>query len=108
LAAALELAEASGAEWLASQARDELRVAGGRRRRRHQEPGGLTAQEQRVAELAASGATNPEIARQLYLSVSTIETHLERVFAKLGIHSRRELMARASGLPATGRATEQA
>jgi DNA-binding CsgD family transcriptional regulator len=108
LAEALELAEASGAEWLASQARDELSVAGGRRRRRHQEPGRLTAQEQRVAELAASGATNPEIARQLYLSVSTVETHLERVYAKLGIHSRRELMARASGPPATRPQIEEA
>jgi DNA-binding CsgD family transcriptional regulator len=108
LAEALELAEASEAEWLASQARDDLRVAGGRRRRRREEPGRLTTQEQRVAELVATGATNPEIARQLYLSVSTIETHLERVYAKLGIHSRRELMARASRPPTTGRADNEA
>jgi DNA-binding NarL/FixJ family response regulator len=93
------MGEASGAEWLAGQARDELRVAGGRRRRRHEDPSRLTAQEQRVAELAATGATNPEIARQFYLSVSTVETHLERVYAKLGIHSRRELMARSPGPP---------
>jgi DNA-binding CsgD family transcriptional regulator len=93
LAHALEMGEAGGAVWLAGQARDELLVAGGRRRRRHEDPGRLTAQEQRVAELAASGATNPEIARQLYLSVSTIETHLGRIYAKLGIRSRRELMA---------------
>jgi DNA-binding CsgD family transcriptional regulator len=92
LAEALGLAEASGADWLASQARDELRVAGGRRRRRDEQPGRLTAQERRVAESAARGATNPEIARQLYLSVSTVETHLEHVYAKLGIRSRRELM----------------
>jgi DNA-binding NarL/FixJ family response regulator len=93
LAQALEMAEATGARWLAGQAGEELRVAGGRRRRRHEDPGRLTAQEERVAELAASGATNPEIARQLYLSVSTIETHLGRIYSKLGIRSRRVLMA---------------
>jgi DNA-binding NarL/FixJ family response regulator len=91
LADALALAEASGAAWLSGQARDELRIAGGRRRRR-EDPGRLTAQEQRVAALAASGASTPEIARQLYVSASTIETHLEHVYTKLGIHSRRELM----------------
>ena len=66
--------------------------AGGPRRAR---PGTLTAQEQRVAALAAAGAANAEIARQLYLSVSTVETHLERIYAKLGIHSRYELIAMA-------------
>ena len=50
-------------------------------------------QEERVAALAATGATNKQIADQLYLSTSTIETHLEHIYAKLGIHSRRELMA---------------
>jgi DNA-binding CsgD family transcriptional regulator len=93
LAQALGMAEEAGAEWLVSQTREELRVAGGRRRRRHENANRLTAQEQRVAELAASGATNPEIARQLYLSVSTIETHLGHIYAKLGVRSRRELMA---------------
>jgi DNA-binding CsgD family transcriptional regulator len=93
LADALDLAEANGAGWLASQARDELHIAGGRRRQLRDEPGRLTAQEQRVATLAAAGATTPEIARQLYLSASTIETHLEHIYAKLAIHSRRELMA---------------
>ena len=43
--------------------------------------------------LAATGAGNPQIARQLSVSVSTVETHLERIYAKLGIHSRRELIA---------------
>jgi DNA-binding CsgD family transcriptional regulator len=94
LAEALELAKSGGADWLADIARSELSAAGGRRRRRHEEPGRLTAQEQRVAKLAATGATNPQIARQLFLSVSTVETHLERIYAKLGIHSRRELMTR--------------
>jgi DNA-binding CsgD family transcriptional regulator len=106
LAEALDVAEASGAGWLTALAQEELKVAGGRRRRRG-EPGHLTPQEQRVAELVATGASNPEIARQLYLSVSTVETHLERVYAKLGIHSRRELMARGSGRPTGGEAANK-
>jgi ATP/maltotriose-dependent transcriptional regulator MalT len=93
LAQAVQLGESTGAAWLAGQSRDELRVAGGRRRRRLEDPQRLTSQEERVAALAATGATNRDIARQLYLSVSTIETHLERIYTKLGIRSRRELMA---------------
>jgi ATP/maltotriose-dependent transcriptional regulator MalT len=93
LARAINLAEATGAEWLARQARDELRVAGGRRRRQNTDPRGLTPQEQRVADLAASRSTNTEIARSLFISVSTVETHLAHIFAKLGIGSRRELRA---------------
>jgi DNA-binding NarL/FixJ family response regulator len=87
------MAEAGGATWLASQAQDELRIAGGRRRRQGREPTVLTPQEERVAALAGTGATTKEIADQLYLSTSTIETHLEHIYTKLGIHSRRELMA---------------
>jgi ATP/maltotriose-dependent transcriptional regulator MalT len=89
---AVNLGESTGAAWLANQSRDELRAAGGRRRRRNEDPRRLTSQEDRVAALAATGATNRDIANQLYLSVSTIETHLERIYAKLGIRSRRELM----------------
>ncbi|MGH9281245.1 MAG: ATP-binding protein [Acidimicrobiales bacterium] len=92
---ALALAERIGATWLARVVHAELAVAGGRRRRRDASPEGLTAQEQRVAELAASGSTAADIARQLSLSVRTIETHLGRIYAKLGIHSQRELMAAA-------------
>jgi Bacterial regulatory proteins, luxR family len=43
--------------------------------------------------LAATGAGKAQIARQLSVSVSTAETHLERIYAKLGIHSRHELIA---------------
>jgi DNA-binding CsgD family transcriptional regulator len=93
LAEAVDLGESSGADWLAEQARQELRAAGGRRRRKNADPSRLTPQEERVAALAATGATNAEIARQLYVSVSTIETHLEHVFAKLTIGSRRQLAA---------------
>jgi DNA-binding NarL/FixJ family response regulator len=61
----------------------------------HPAPRELTAQEGRVAHLAATGASNPQIARQLPVTVSTVETHLERIYAKLGIRSRHELIARA-------------
>jgi DNA-binding CsgD family transcriptional regulator len=96
LVQAAAVAEASGAGWLAGFAHDELKVAGGRQRQRSSRQ--LTAQEERVARLAATGAANAEVARQLYLSVSTVETHLEHVYAKLGIHSRYELIARVGEL----------
>jgi len=101
LAQAHQMAADAGATWLAGLVGEELKVAGGRRRRRA-EPTALTPQEQRVADLAAARLSNKEIADQLYVSVKTIETHLERVYAKLGIHSRRELLAatRQPGPPA--------
>jgi DNA-binding CsgD family transcriptional regulator len=95
LVQAIEVAEASGARWLAGLARQELKVAGGRLRRRS-DPAVLSAQEERVAALAAAGVANADIARQLYLSVSTVETHLEHIYAKLRIHTRYELIAKAA------------
>ena len=86
-----ELAESVGATWLARRAGQELATAGGRRRARRgaQE---LTAQEQRIARLAATGASNKDIATYLGVTVRTVRTHLEHIYAKLGIASRRELM----------------
>ena len=91
LADAARLAQACGAHWLEGHAHAELVVAGGRRRRR-KEPEHLTPQERRVAELAAGGLSNKEIANQLWLAVSTVESHLQQVYGKLGIASRRQLM----------------
>jgi DNA-binding CsgD family transcriptional regulator len=54
--------------------------------------GGLSATEQRVAALAASGRTNAEIAAELFISVRTVESNLTRVYRKLGVRSRTELV----------------
>jgi DNA-binding CsgD family transcriptional regulator/tetratricopeptide (TPR) repeat protein len=59
----------------------------------------LTRREREVAELAARGATDAEIAAQLFVSVRTVETHLHRAYAKLGVNKRSQLPG-ALGLPA--------
>jgi DNA-binding CsgD family transcriptional regulator len=93
---ALATADTIGARWLAQRVEAELAVAGGRRRRRDASALELTAQEQRVARLAATGRSCAEIAAELSLSMRTIETHLGRIYAKLGVHSQRELMIKRS------------
>ena len=60
----------------------------------------LTPSEQRVAELAASGMTNRDIAATLFITIKTVEHNLSRVYAKLGIRSRAELGRRMDQLAA--------
>ncbi|WP_234897250.1 helix-turn-helix transcriptional regulator [Mycolicibacterium vanbaalenii] len=61
------------------------------------QPGDLTATEQRVAELAASGMNNRDIAAALFISLKTVEANLTRVYRKLGIRSRAQIAARLRG-----------
>lgn len=91
LAVALGLARANPAGWHVQWASRELAQAGGRPSRRD---GLLTVQEHTVARLAADGLSNPEISRSLHISVKTVETHLGHVYAKLDIHTRRQLRDR--------------
>jgi ATP/maltotriose-dependent transcriptional regulator MalT len=89
---ALALARRCGAHALAERASTELRAAGGRSSRPEQ--GGvqqLTASERRVAELAADGQSNPEIAQALFVTRKTVETHLGHVYRKLHISGRGEI-----------------
>lgn len=81
------------------RAEAELRAAGAVKRRPAANPDELTAQELRVALRVADGATNREVAAELFLSPKTIEFHLGRVYRKLDIHSRTEL----AGAVAAGR-----
>jgi len=76
--------------WAQAAAAELDRVSG----RRAAPGGGLTPGEQRAAELVASGLSNKEVAAQLYVSVYTVEAHLSRVYAKLGIRSRGQLARR--------------
>jgi DNA-binding CsgD family transcriptional regulator len=102
---ALELATRCGAAPLAARAETELRATGARPRRialRGIES--LTPSERRVAELAAQGPTNREIAQTLYVTPRTVEVHLTNAYRKLGIHSRSQL-ATALKDPATTTAT---
>jgi DNA-binding CsgD family transcriptional regulator len=96
LARATTICEQTHAERLGRAARAELAASGGRRRRRGEDDATLTAQERRVAALAAEGLANGQIAAALYLSPKTVGFHLQRVYAKLDIHSRRELIRRAA------------
>ncbi|GGK18613.1 hypothetical protein GCM10010124_09030 [Pilimelia terevasa] len=84
----------------ADAVRAQRRMDGGRPRRSRDAdlPGdgplaGLTAREREVAALVRTGLSNPEIGEQLYLSRKTVEAHLHRVFAKLGVTSRTAVAA---------------
>jgi len=92
LARALDLATRCGARPLAAMARDELRAAGARPRRPWSTGvDALTPSELRVAQLAAEGRSNREIAGELYVTLKAIEGHLGRAYAKLGIDGRSQL-----------------
>ncbi len=86
--------DAPGGEALAERARPALTATGASARRRVVATlDELTAQEAQIARLAGERLTNPEIGTQLFLSPRTVEWHLRKVFTKLGVSARRELVA---------------
>jgi DNA-binding CsgD family transcriptional regulator len=89
IAAALEQFETIGAAGWAEKARAELGRVSGRTREE-----GLTAAEQRVAALVVEGRTNREVAAALFLGERTVASHLNHIYAKLGVRSRTELAVR--------------
>ena len=103
---ALAIFDDIGARLWAEKARAELARISGRAPASEE----LTETERRVAELAAQGRTNKEIAAELYMGLSTVESHLSHVYRKLGVR-RAELAARLAapqGAPANdgGRAAQ--
>jgi DNA-binding CsgD family transcriptional regulator len=88
----LDLAVRCGADALADEARVEILASGGRTRRELLSGiDALTTSERRIAEMAATGMTRNAIAQSLFVSLKTVDTHLGRVYAKLGVSTRPEL-----------------
>jgi DNA-binding CsgD family transcriptional regulator len=88
----------AGADGFGDRARRELAATGevvrGRPAEAREE---FSAQEAQIARLAGAGRTNPEIGAELFISPRTVEWHLRKVYAKLGVSSRRELRAALVG-----------
>ena len=88
----LEIAHRAGARPLADRAQEELAATGARPRRLVVSGlDALTPSERRVAEMAAQGLTNKEIAQALFVTPKTVEVHLSSVYRKLEIGSRAQL-----------------
>ncbi len=89
---ALDTARRRGCDALAELALAELRAAGGRpRRQRSTGVEALTARERQVAELAAAGFANAEIAERIFVTRRTVEAHMRSIFRKLGVSRRQQL-----------------
>ena len=94
LRAARDAFDALGCKAWGDQARRELRASGESSQRRVPEARDqLTAQELQIAQLAATGLSNREIGQKLFVSPRTVGTHLYRIYPKLGISARGELMS---------------
>jgi DNA-binding CsgD family transcriptional regulator len=92
LRTALDTFEGLGTKLWAERARGELRATGETARKRDVSTlDDLTPQELRIAQLVAGGATNRDVAAQLFVSPKTVEYHLRKVFLKVGVNSRVEL-----------------
>ena len=93
LTEAVEIFTRLGAPFWLEQAEHDRRRASPRPRR---DASGLTPAETRVAALVAAGRKNKEVAAELYTTVATVEAHLTRIYRKLGLRSRSELVRRAA------------
>jgi DNA-binding CsgD family transcriptional regulator len=95
---AAALFDGCGAAWRQDRALEALRRLGeaGRRAAAALGPSSLTPREAEVARLAARGHTAPEIARSLFIGERTVESHLARIYVKLGVTSKHELVQRAA------------
>lgn len=93
LRCAHDMFEVMGMDGFAGRAHRELEATGETARKRTitPDPQLLTAQEIQIARLARDGHSNPEIGARLFISTRTVEYHLQKVFTKLGIQSRRQL-----------------
>jgi DNA-binding NarL/FixJ family response regulator len=102
LTVAAETAGEIGARTVQQVAEKRLRALGVRTWRRG--PGGelLTERERAVARLIAAGASNPEIAQELFLSRKTVERHVSNLLRKVGVRNRAELAARVAELEVEG------
>src|SRR5262249_52741416 len=104
LGSAYEIFHSIGAGAFAERARHELRASGDQAREGAvvtRDP--LTAQEALIARLAGEGASNPDIAAQLFISRATVAYHLRKVFTKLAINSPSQLAAALSAGPRPAR-----
>jgi DNA-binding CsgD family transcriptional regulator len=93
LRCAHDMFEGMGMEGFAQRARRELEATGETARKRTiaPDPQMLTAQEAHIARMARDGHSNPEIGARLFISTRTVEYHLQKVFTKLNVQSRRQL-----------------
>ena len=92
MSAATSAFELLSAPQLARKARDELTRLGGRRT-----ADGLTSTEKQVVDLVVAGYSNRQAADRLFVTVGTVEAHLTRIYAKLGVRSRTQLARSVSG-----------
>ena len=93
LRTAFGMLDSMGVAAFAERARRELQATGETARKRAvgSRNDQLTAQETQIARLARDGLSNPEIGARLYISAHTVQYHLRKVFAKLGITARSQL-----------------
>lgn len=105
----LEMVERFGAFRLERQAREELAATGARvGRRAFSGRDSLTPSERRVAEMAAAGMSNREIAQSLFVTVNAVKWHLRNAYRKLDVKSREDLAATLEIPPSVGDATATA